>query len=535
MKATVFKNFTQPVEHRSLILITKDIIEGRYKTEVEEIRALIAAGKKAEADKKKKQLPGFTASATFSEGRKMEFFQEYSGFIILDIDKLAPIEYALAFEKAQTCLHTFFAFRSPGGNGLKILVKVSAGKQHHELAYGQVANYYAQLLGVALDRTGKDITRLCFISYDPEAFKNLDCTVFPVQIPSAQNLPAQTPAAETPIANQNTTDANLAKFAKLFQQMVEFTQNKKQFAEGNRNNFVYQLSCNCNRLGIPLDVALQLIRQQFGYDDGEVRATIKSAYQNHTAEFASFANFAGSQNYEPEVDLAAQLMSTPLIPEEVFTNLPNLLKDGCKAFPDARERDVFLTGAITILSGCFTSLSGIYDGRLVYPNLFSFIVAPAASGKGSLVYARKLGNVIHNSLLTQSREAQQLYESQMEQVKNLRHRKKQADPSIETQTPEKPKFKVLFIPANSSTAAVMSHLDQNDGLGIICETEADTMGNTLKQDWGGYSDLMRKAFHHETASSSRKTDKEYIQVQTPRLTVALSGISLAGNRINILR
>jgi hypothetical protein len=49
------------------------------------------------------------------------------------------------------------------------------------------------------------------------------------------------------------------------------------------------------------------------------------------------------------------------------------------------------------------------------------------------------------------------------------------------------------------------------------------MGNTLKQDWGGYSDLLRKAFHHESASSSRKANNEYIEVHRPRLSVALSG------------
>ncbi|HOG20731.1 MAG TPA: DUF3987 domain-containing protein, partial [Salinivirgaceae bacterium] len=48
-------------------------------------------------------------------------------------------------------------------------------------------------------------------------------------------------------------------------------------------------------------------------------------------------------------------------------------------------------------------------------------------------------------------------------------------------------------------------------------------GNVLKQEWGGYSDMLRKSFHHERISSSKKTNNEYIEVNEPRLSVALSG------------
>ncbi len=55
------------------------------------------------------------------------------------------------------------------------------------------------------------------------------------------------------------------------------------------------------------------------------------------------------------------------------------------------------------------------------------------------------------------------------------------------------------------------------------ETEADTMANSFKQDWGGYSDLLRKAFHHEAITYSRKTGSEFVEVFLPRLSVILSG------------
>jgi hypothetical protein len=49
------------------------------------------------------------------------------------------------------------------------------------------------------------------------------------------------------------------------------------------------------------------------------------------------------------------------------------------------------------------------------------------------------------------------------------------------------------------------------------------MGNVFKQEWGSYSDMLRKSFHHERISSSRKGNNEFIEVNEPRLAVALSG------------
>ena len=49
------------------------------------------------------------------------------------------------------------------------------------------------------------------------------------------------------------------------------------------------------------------------------------------------------------------------------------------------------------------------------------------------------------------------------------------------------------------------------------------MANALKADWGGFSDLLRKAFHHEPVSFSRKKDKEFIELKSPRLSIALAG------------
>ena len=168
-------------------------------------------------------------------------------------------------------------------------------------------------------------------------------------------------------------------------------------------------------------------------------------------------------------------------------------------------------------------VSGVYDGGICFPNLYTFVIAPAASGKGALIYARALGMKYHEKLLEESRTAQQAYNREHIHYESELVKYKKGKLSEAPQAPKEKPFRKLFIPANSSSAMLIRQLSSNKEGGILFESEADTLGNVLKQDWGGYSDLMRKAFHHEAISYSRKFNDQYIEIEKPKLTVVLSG------------
>ena len=238
-----------------------------------------------------------------------------------------------------------------------------------------------------------------------------------------------------------------------------------------------------------------------------------------SAQSAQSARGTFEEESQNEV-LENVVVKTPLIPNEIFIELPCLLQEGCKYFYSKRERDVFLTSALSVLSGCFNNITGTYDQKTMAPNLYSFIIAPAASGKGVLFYAKELGMAIHRTRYEASKEKRKQHIEL--QKKQATANKKNKDCANAPLMPLPP-YDLLFIPANASTAKLIAHLEQLNGRGIICETEADTMGNSFKQDWGGYSDLLRKAFHHETISYSRKGNDEYIEVEKPFISVALSG------------
>lgn len=263
-------------------------------------------------------------------------------------------------------------------------------------------------------------------------------------------------------------------------------------------------------------------------------AKIVEIAENHKiadkASFAELANDIESKDIDPIVveekienfEDDNYLTNTPKIPMSVFDLLPPILKEGAEAFEDAREKDVFLTGALAILSGCMPNVSGIYAGRTVFPNLFCFIVAPAASGKGALQSSKELADVYHREVLKNSEKLKNEYDKKLIALKLAKHSDEKDKTSV-VSIPDRPPFKVVFIPADTSNAKIIQHLQDNGGTGIICETEADTLGRTLKNDWGSYSDLLRKAFHHEKISVSRKTNNEFLEIDSPRLAVALSG------------
>jgi hypothetical protein len=167
------------------------------------------------------------------------------------------------------------------------------------------------------------------------------------------------------------------------------------------------------------------------------------------------------------------LKTTPTIPDAVYDALPLLLKDGARAFTDKRKRDVFFTSAISIISGCLPNVTGVYFQERVYPHLYTFIIAPAASGKGVLKNAKRLADKYHQKILQQSRDAQKIHDNEMSDFKQLERSHKKGEPSPEK--PQAPPFKIIFIPADCSKARMIEHLKANDGQGIICETEADTM------------------------------------------------------------
>ena len=159
----------------------------------------------------------------------------------------------------------------------------------------------------------------------------------------------------------------------------------------------------------------------------------------------------------------------------------------------------------------------------VYPNLYLYVLAPASSGKGRLNLARQLVQPIHDQLLEQNRKELVIYRAQMTEYKCMK--------GDGVEKPVAPRRMMLTIPANSTATAMYQILNDNDGAGLLFETEGDTLANTFTTDHGNYSDGFRKMFHNEMVSYSRRQNDEHVEIKSPKLATVLSGTPSQLNKL----
>lgn len=276
----------------------------------------------------------------------------------------------------------------------------------------------------------------------------------------------------------------------------------------------------------------RISKNYVGYDSKECDEQFNKCLnaKGHGITIATFYHYAHQAGIKPMkqqnnneivtnvatvVDVPEQAM--PTIPDEVFNSLPQFLQQVVNPASSQEEKDILLLGALTAFSACFPKLFGIYDQRKVFANLYLFVTAPASAGKGRLNQIKNLVDPVHKLKREQAKVLKQQFNTEMATY----NMNKGKDENLEK--PGKPPERMLFIPANNSVTGVYQLISDNEGKGLIFETEGDTLAQAFKSDYGNYSDGFRKAFHHETISYYRRTDREYVDIEKPCLSTVLSG------------
>ncbi len=216
------------------------------------------------------------------------------------------------------------------------------------------------------------------------------------------------------------------------------------------------------------------------------------------------------------VNVEAKEVVLPSFSDKVQSMLPSMFQDIADQGNTIQQKDMLIFAALVLLSGCFPEVHANYDNRLVFGNLFFFLVAPPASNKGIVSACLKLVAPIEQEIRDYN---QREVEDYKQQVAELRASKNKAG----IPTPQEPPYRSLLISANSSSTAIYQALSDNNGEGITFETEADSLAYALKSDYGNFSDGLRKAFHHERISYTRRTDKEHVNINNPKWSVLLTG------------
>ena len=152
----------------------------RWKKTVEYCRRLKAEGQLKKAESIKGGLPGIVSAGVCEGGHSKENVVSLSEDLMLDVDHYTGDIHALV-RRVSELPWVQASWISVSGEGAKIIVRIQVDTlEEYELqAYPIVAQYFSRLLDTPMDMRCKDLSRFCFVSYDPDAFYREECEPFP--------------------------------------------------------------------------------------------------------------------------------------------------------------------------------------------------------------------------------------------------------------------------------------------------------------------------------------------------------------------
>lgn len=281
---TIFENIlSKDPKYTTVEKALERIKEGKSKNLVELVRN---ARSKDEANEFKKKLPSVCFSGKFGKNRKDEELESHSNLICLDFDNVDDVD-----RKKEELMHTeqvYAAWVSPSGKGVKALVKIADGSHHKEHFDALLEDFSGA------DKSGRNLARVCYESYDPEIFINPNAKVY-------------TKAKKVDIRKIE----NKAEPSEVFKKLLTWMSSKSEaFVTGSRNIFIFKLAAACCRFGMDENECLSNLQMSvLGGSDFPAReaiSTIRSAYRSNSAKAGSacFTNdrlVDKSTNFEVEV------------------------------------------------------------------------------------------------------------------------------------------------------------------------------------------------------------------------------------------
>ena len=201
LTVTIFKNIKdiQSPHHITIRTALARIKSGKSKSLIERVRGVhsVDENNNPVPDKEaKKDLPVVCFSGQF-DSRRDDALVSHNGLIVLDFDH---IDVDVSKSILATDDYVYACWVSPSGDGLKALVKISTPSKHRE-HFKAIQLYMDRTYGLEVDPSGKNESRACFESYDPDIIINDNCKTF-------SSIVSDTEEKQVAHHKQITTDYN---------------------------------------------------------------------------------------------------------------------------------------------------------------------------------------------------------------------------------------------------------------------------------------------------------------------------------------
>ena len=262
---TIFKTLSETNVPflRDIDVIFNRIKSDQYKDSILKIRSL---NDKEQRNILKKQLPVILFCGEFTR-RKKDSCVNHSGYICLDFDgyKEDIKKVKENFIKDQ---YTLAVFVSPSGDGVKVIVKIPQQIENHESYFEALKKYYDSKY---FDNACKDISRACYMSYDPDIYVNFNSKEWTEKI-----------EVNKEITEYKEPIIKLTDSAEIIRRLISWWSKSYGMVDGARNNNLFILVSAFNEFGVPKYDAEGYCRQyeQKDFTINEINEIIDNVYKS---------------------------------------------------------------------------------------------------------------------------------------------------------------------------------------------------------------------------------------------------------------
>lgn len=243
-----------------------------------------------------------------------------SSILCFDFDKLVEPELNRLKTELMQVPCILAIFRSPSGDGLKVLVKTDNTEiQFYENNYRQIENIFRNHYKVNPDGTCCAISKACYLSYDPDIYVNYYVQDYNFRydpafdktsasstktgkIPTCQYqqvtmTPQQIFQNQLNVVINNVSDEQIIKILDL-----KWAKSPTFYTDGHRHKSIFCQSKELCHAGVDKSKVLDYLKSRFmptGFNEYELTKIVTRTYATETANFGcSRGQYENYQNYK---------------------------------------------------------------------------------------------------------------------------------------------------------------------------------------------------------------------------------------------
>lgn len=273
------------------------IRDGVYYDVISEIRKEPDHSKRQEI--KGRKLKALTISATIAKHRKVENCT-HTGLLNIDIDpddnpEITDWAYMrdLLFEMPEVVV----SFLSASEKGVSLVFKIDPSK--HKDTFFSIKDELFDNFNIKIDKGTHDVSRLRYVSFDPDAKIRTDFDNIPITLPSKAYLEnkRERKRAVTPLMPIAEKDSD-----KAFEAAIKRAESKYGgFSDGHKHYFLAILAGFCNTIGMSQSYCEDMVLRSYGsltdISSEHLLRPVKSIYKS----------YRGQHNSAPERELTNRL------------------------------------------------------------------------------------------------------------------------------------------------------------------------------------------------------------------------------------